>query len=535
MADPRRLQHLIFRAGAALVIAHCSIFVAAQQPPQPIVRITGMLSSLTPVNGDAVRVDVTVANDGPGRISSVASGVRIEGGYVVGVRCGSFTASAYRSDASCWQSALAAGAQASYSVDIEVGNSAEALVIDGAISTYSYGSIAARSTDSTKFRIAVPVAHPDAVVDLAITAGEEPQPIPLATPFVYRTTVTNLGPAEATNVRVVSEDPWSPILPSDISGADCALVEWRTVCRVASLPAGAQATIRYTRRGETYPTQERRSLFVVASHSYDPVAENSSLERQVVIGLAAELARVLVPIVIWPTAGANGSLWVSEFSMFVDGSEELFVFPTTFDCPVLCPAPPLYGSMIPPRRVTEPRPTPYQGSAGILLRVDKSRAAEITFASRIRDTSRALDTWGTAIPVVTDDELVRGRLQLIDVGAGPRFRQTLRIYEPDATGASVRVRVWGDDGNETLLGDETIVLAVPAYNQRDDANAGLPYSPGYAQLDFAAKFPSASQYPRLRIEVEPISDATRYWAFVSITNNETQHVTLVTPEAGGRR
>jgi hypothetical protein len=35
--------------------------------------------------------------------------------------------------------------------------------------------------------------------------------------------------------------------------------------------------------------------------------------------------------------------------------------------------------------------------------------------------------------------------------------------------------------------------------------------------------------PALRIEVEPLTPGSRFWAFVSITNNDTQRVTLVTP------
>lgn len=33
-----------------------------------------------------------------------------------------------------------------------------------------------------------------------------------------------------------------------------------------------------------------------------------------------------------------------------------------------------------------------------------------------------------------------------------------------------------------------------------------------------------------RIEVQPLTAGSRYWAVVSLTNNETQLVTLVTPQ-----
>jgi hypothetical protein len=35
---------------------------------------------------------------------------------------------------------------------------------------------------------------------------------------------------------------------------------------------------------------------------------------------------------------------------------------------------------------------------------------------------------------------------------------------------------------------------------------------------------------RVRIVVEPLEPDTPYWAFVSITNNETQHITISTPK-----
>jgi hypothetical protein len=36
--------------------------------------------------------------------------------------------------------------------------------------------------------------------------------------------------------------------------------------------------------------------------------------------------------------------------------------------------------------------------------------------------------------------------------------------------------------------------------------------------------------PNVRIDVEPLTAGSRYWAFVSITNNDTQRVTTVTPQ-----
>jgi hypothetical protein len=34
----------------------------------------------------------------------------------------------------------------------------------------------------------------------------------------------------------------------------------------------------------------------------------------------------------------------------------------------------------------------------------------------------------------------------------------------------------------------------------------------------------------VRVEVTPLTAGSRYWAFVSATNNTTNHVTLITPQ-----
>ncbi|MGK2856073.1 MAG: hypothetical protein ACSLFQ_02580 [Thermoanaerobaculia bacterium] len=522
-------------AAIAILVAALPVLLDAQQPVQPVLEISGALSNPTPVHGETVRLDVSVVNRGPGGIHYVTFGLKMEGGLIVAVRCGGTPSGRYQTEVLCGHGAMAAGERVEASFDIQVGNSATALVVDGEIITYASGKRAEHSTAATSFRIDAPIARAAAVADLALTASEEPNPIPPGSPVTYTTTVTNLGPDDATGLEVVSVDPFigGPAVLSNVSGASCTPVEFLTVCRVESLAAGSQATIRYTRDGFNYPTQAPRAVFVIAENSYDPDGSNSSLERQVLFGLPAELTRVLLPIVVPVVEGAYGSRWVSELSLFVDGEADLFVFPTVYDCRVLCPPIPLSGEMVPPHRLVRPLLVRDFDRVGYLLRFDRSRAHEVAFTARIRDESRALETWGTAVPVVTDDELVRGRLQLIDIAAGPRFRQTLRVYEPDATGASVRVRVYGDTGTETLLGEETLVLATPPHNQQPDSNAGLPVSPGYAQLDFLTRFPTTTQYPRLRVEIEPLTSATRYWALVSITNNETQHVTLVTPETGG--
>ena len=73
-----------------------------------------------------------------------------------------------------------------------------------------------------------------------------------------------------------------------------------------------------------------------------------------------------------------------------------------------------------------------------------------------------------------------------------------------------------------LLAETTVTLVLQ----------GNPDSvPGYAQfVDLVAVFPQLAASETIRVEITPISPGLRFWAFAAITNNETQHVTTITPQ-----
>jgi hypothetical protein len=93
----------------------------------------------------------------------------------------------------------------------------------------------------------------------------------------------------------------------------------------------------------------------------------------------------------------------------------------------------------------------------------------------------------------------------------PEFRDTLRVYSLDP-GTCVRVRV--------VRVDETISKEFDL----DMLNGSDIFHPGYAQFgDF-----NLEPYS-VRVEIQPHASSSRIWAFVSITHNETQRITIVTP------
>ena len=137
-------------------------------------------------------------------------------------------------------------------------------------------------------------------------------------------------------------------------------------------------------------------------------------------------------------------------------------------------------------------------------------------------------------------------MKLLDVTVDPRFRSTLRIYRFDTFTdfpPAVRVRIYDLCGLSPIdrncssapFAETTLVL-------RKTEND--PNHPDFAMIgNLVDAFPQLTNVQPIdlpplnyfrpaavRIEIEPLTADLRFWAFVSVTNNETQHVTVITPQ-----
>jgi hypothetical protein len=237
--------------------------------------------------------------------------------------------------------------------------------------------------------------------------------------------------------------------------------------------------------------------------------------------LQADFETILFPIARAPFAGEFGALWNNRNLGF--NRSDIFVPVTPLVCQVTCPRGPgieAGSTSDPTDRFTH---RPYDSSDGVLLYLFRNDSPMVSFNSRIEDLSRSSLTAGTEIPVIREKDFLTSVAQLLDIPLDPRFRQTLRIYEPTIGGGSrVAVNLY-DLENGALLAHEEMTFPQPV------AESFHPY-PGYIQIGhFLERYPFLSLASRIRIEIGPLTEGLRYWAFVSITNNETQHVTLVTP------
>ena len=142
-------------------------------------------------------------------------------------------------------------------------------------------------------------------------------------------------------------------------------------------------------------------------------------------------------------------------------------------------------------------------------------AAGIVFSARVRDLSRQSETWGTEIPVVSESAAFLSTPHFLNIPATSVFRVLLRIYDfTDVEGRVFRVKVLPFNGNVPLA--DIVVITTKVVGQ------------GVAEGEFANLIPPSAT-DAVRFEVSPTTDGG-YWAFVTVTNNATQHVTVITQQ-----
>ena len=222
--------------------------------------------------------------------------------------------------------------------------------------------------------------------------------------------------------------------------------------------------------------------------------------------------RVLVPVA-WRGVlpGAFGSRWVTELSGRVfDKDKPIEVTRTPFSTP--------------PHRVQNAfvfDDLPQGGGQGIFLYVPDEQYVDLGL--RIRDVSRQGENFGTEVPLVTAEETTPAvAVVLLDIPVGPQYRSTLRTYSFEGR------RDWGFS-IMIFPRDSTEPLVFQTYFGGGFPIEEFPSIPGYSQLNVDDLLP-AGYTGRVDVQVWPTPPwGTRIWPMISVTNNDTQMVTMVTP------
>jgi hypothetical protein len=233
--------------------------------------------------------------------------------------------------------------------------------------------------------------------------------------------------------------------------------------------------------------------------------------------VAAQTQKVLLPVVIEkPIPGAFGSIWSTDVSVLSRGNPS-FVIGGVLICHTgQCN----FGENLVPNQTYRQPPIPMAaGTLGKFAIVPSDRLQDVTIDLRVVDLSRTSTSRGTHVPVVPESAAARTPIELLAIATGAPFRSLLRIYDfdPDPSHSVLVTAFRDNDGGDLVLDRRTL-----AFRQPPDPSQ----YPGYAELDLSYL---ATTAPEVRIEVAPASDGLRFWAMVSTTNNDTQHVTITSP------
>ena len=233
--------------------------------------------------------------------------------------------------------------------------------------------------------------------------------------------------------------------------------------------------------------------------------------------------RVLFPV-LFDARGAGGSLWRSEAVIANPGP--WFVENWNAIEQIVCIDYPC-GERLPPG--TQQAVTGGRFQHGVYLLVPRREAERLSFSLRVRDVSREAESFGTEIPVLRESDMFPAQtaMTLLDVPLDPRYRSKLRIYATPRASASVarQTRVTTVDPGTGVRISRRVELV-------ERCSGAACTTPAYAEINL----PPDGQGRRVNIYVT--ADATAVspgvaWAFVTITNNETQQVTIVTPDGQG--
>jgi hypothetical protein len=233
-----------------------------------------------------------------------------------------------------------------------------------------------------------------------------------------------------------------------------------------------------------------------------------------------DFERVLFPV-NFTSSGANGSEWHTEIVVQNNAPVTLDTSPRTF----VHPDPPLL-----------PIPTPLAPGAkgfvpeegrdgGMFFYAPRGAERYLAYSSRIFDSSRSTTDRGTEVPVVRARDTA-AVLHLPNVPVDPLFRARLRIYDFDSVdGREVTVTATADDGTVHTFGTRLSADNISCF----PALPCLEPAPAFASIDVSS-IGSLRQKRIADLRIEAYERDARLWAFVSVTNNETQRVTVHTPQ-----
>jgi hypothetical protein len=232
--------------------------------------------------------------------------------------------------------------------------------------------------------------------------------------------------------------------------------------------------------------------------------------------------RVLLPILTPPVHGAFGSEFHTELRIANDSENVVFLLGLdSRRCSPIC-LPTLFPLTLDPNEEVGPEDITLSGSPGRFVFIDADQVSSVAMNLRVHDVTRDGLNYGTEIPIVRESDFKTNRITFVGVPTDARFRNTLRIYGESPIDvlvtvgdlAPVRVRLTGG-------------FTFPGGIDLSDF-----FKPAYAAF---SSFPTGIAPVRVTVEADPdfvslLPIEVPLWAFITVTNNDTQVISTITPQ-----
>jgi len=223
---------------------------------------------------------------------------------------------------------------------------------------------------------------------------------------------------------------------------------------------------------------------------YDPAAADPAVFEPILFPVAFE------------GPGALGSQWLTESFIYASGSPSLFRDP--LPC-TTCGRSLTLGSR---QLINNGNPW------GHVLYAMRGTTGALDFGSRIRDTSRQALTAGTEVPVVRERDF-RVQLRFLNVPTDARYRVMLRFWSLE-------------DFPQFIV----VVNSSPLIQQQPLTVSKIPgTSMWFGSMDLTPLLTTSNGTPTMVtvVGLNGSLPAPAIWGMLSITNNDTQQVTVVSP------
>lgn len=228
--------------------------------------------------------------------------------------------------------------------------------------------------------------------------------------------------------------------------------------------------------------------------------------------MAGVFERVLVPV-FYNGPGDRGSEWVTELMVRNSNPHEVPLWRPVGALPAVPPSRPVELDL---------------GFApgGRFLIVPRADAPLLDFGARVRELSKKLTGWGVELPIVREREFSPDGVDLLDVPLDPGYRLALRIYGlTPYPAAQAYIALYSIPDGTPLTTERVVPLTGVPGCVSFPCNSDRPAFGSVTDLaGLMTVRPASGRFGVRVMSHQPV------WAFVSVTDNETQQVTVISPQ-----